>query len=75
MINVRDPSLDRLTVDGNGAEIFWPMLGAAVKTAQSVCQSLRLVLTYSSVFIEMEQHSDYQSMKLWSGGRSGGRSS
>jgi hypothetical protein len=22
--------------DGNGAEIFWPMLGAAVKTAQSV---------------------------------------
>jgi hypothetical protein len=25
-----------LMADGNGAEIFWPMLGAAVKTAQSV---------------------------------------
>lgn len=24
-------------IDGNGAEIFWPMLGTAVKIAQSVC--------------------------------------
>jgi hypothetical protein len=51
------------------------MLGAAVKTAQSVGQSLRVMLICSSVYIEMEQHLDYQSMRLSSGGRSGGRSS
>jgi hypothetical protein len=40
MINVSTSSRMGLTIDGNGAEIFWPMLGAAVKTAQSVGNSL-----------------------------------
>lgn len=64
----------KLTIDGNGAEIFWPMLGAAVKTAQSVGQFPMAALTCSSVYIEMVRHLDYQSMRLLSGGRSGGRS-
>lgn len=33
-----------LTIDGNGAEIFWPMLGAAVKTAQSVSPPPHLIM-------------------------------
>jgi len=40
----------------------------------SKCMSvLGVVLTYSSVYIEMVQRSGCQSMKLSSGGRSGGR--
>jgi len=75
MINVSDPLLNRLTVDGNGAEIFWPMLGAAVKTAQSVSDlsSPGLGLIYSSVFTGMELLSGCRNMKLPREDKFGGR--
>ena len=63
-----------LTSDFNGAEVFWPMLGNAVKAAQSVSLCKRRLLISSSDCTATVLHSVYRRTKWRRDGRCGGNS-
>lgn len=60
---------------GDGGETFWPILGIAVKVAQSVSASVFYCADCSLVYIEMALLLGFPPTRSLRGGKCGGRSS